>query len=49
MPYKIQKKGKKTQVVNADTGRVMSKNTTMKKGKRQIRAIYANMKPERAV
>ena len=47
MPYEIkEKKGKKFSVVNKETGKVMSKDTTMPKAKKQIKAIYANMPPE---
>ena len=47
MPYQIkEKKNKKFSVVNSDTGKVMSKATTESKAKKQIKAIYANMKPE---
>jgi hypothetical protein len=47
MPYQIkEKKNKKFSVVNKDTGKVMSKSTTESKAKKQIKAIYANMKPE---
>jgi hypothetical protein len=47
MPYKIKEtKNKQFSVVNKDTGKVMSKGTTESKAKSQIKAIYANMKPE---
>jgi hypothetical protein len=47
MPYEIkEKKGKKFSVVNKETGKVHSKGTTEEKAKKQIKAIYANMKPE---
>jgi hypothetical protein len=50
MPYKIkEKKGKKFSVVNKETGKVMSKGTTEKKAKNQIKAIYANMRPEHRI
>ena len=53
MPYEIKekkgKKAKKFSVVNKDTGKVMSKGTTEKKAKKQIKAIYANMRPEHRV
>ena len=39
----MQHRGKKIQVVNSDTGRIMSKDTTPKRGLNQIKAIYANM------
>tara|TARA_R110000868_G_scaffold401444_2_gene676918 strand:- start:407 stop:1372 length:966 start_codon:yes stop_codon:yes gene_type:complete len=47
MPYEIKEsKNKKFSVVNKDSSKVMSKGTTEKKAKNQIKAIYANMKPE---
>lgn len=47
MPYEIkEKKNNKFSVVNKNTGRVMSKDTTETKANKQIKAIYANMKPE---
>jgi hypothetical protein len=47
MPYEIKEtRNKKYSVVNKDTGKVMSKGTTEKKAKKQVKAIYANMKPE---
>jgi len=50
MPYEIkEKKNKKFSVVNKDTGKVMSKGTTKTKAKKQIQAIYANMKPEHRI
>lgn len=50
MPYKIKEtKDKKFSVVNKDTGRVMSKGTTKGKAEKQIKAIYANMKPEHRI
>ena len=50
MPYEIkEKKNKKYSVVNKDTGKVMSKGTTKGKAKKQIEAIYANMKPEHRI
>jgi hypothetical protein len=50
MPYEIKgKKGKKFSVVNKDSGKVMSKGTTKTKAEKQIKAIYANMKPEHRI
>jgi hypothetical protein len=53
MPYEIKekkgKKAKKFSVVNKETGKVMSKGTTEKKAKKQIKAIYANMRPEHRI
>jgi len=50
MPYEIkEKKNKKFSVVNKDSGKVMSKGTTKTKAKKQIQAIYANMKPEHRI
>jgi hypothetical protein len=50
MPYEIkEKKNKKFSVVNKDTGKVMSKGTTKEKAKKQIKSIYANMKPEHRI
>jgi len=53
MPYEIKekkgKKAKKFSVVNKETGKVMSKGTTEKKAKKQIKAIYANMPPEHRI
>ena len=50
MPYQIkEKKNKKFSVVNSDTGKVMSKATTESKAKKQIKAMYANMKPEHRI
>lgn len=50
MPYKVVKKKKdEFSVVNKDTGKVMSKGTTEEKAKKQIKAIYANMKPEHRI
>jgi len=50
MPYEIkEKKGKKFSVVNKETGKVMSKGTTKEKAKKQVKAIYANMKPEHRI
>jgi hypothetical protein len=50
MPYQIkEKKNKKFSVVNSDTGKVMSKSTTETKAKKQIKSIYANMKPEHRI
>jgi len=47
MPYEIEKRKNKTyKVVNKETGKVMSKGTTKIKAEKQIKAIYANMKPE---
>jgi hypothetical protein len=47
MPYEIkEKRNKKFSVINKDTGRVLSEGTTEKKAKNQVKAIYANMKPE---
>lgn len=51
MPYEIKEmKGSKMfSVVNKDNGRVMSKGTTKTKAEKQIKAIYANMKPEHRI
>lgn len=50
MPYEIKgKKGKKFSVVNKDSGKVMSKGTTKPKAEKQIKSIYANMKPEHRI
>lgn len=47
MPYEIKEvRGKKFSVVNKDTNKVMSKGTTKQKAQKQVKAIYANMKPE---
>ena len=52
MPYTIKEvkgKNKLVSVVNKDTGKVMSKGTTESKANKQIKAIYANMKPEHRI
>ena len=44
MPYGKRKKGRKTQVVNTKTGRVLGTHSSEAKANRQLRAIHANKK-----
>jgi len=45
MPYKIIAHGNAYQVINADTGIVHAKNTTLNKAKAQVRLLLARERP----
>lgn len=47
MPWKIQKKGSRYCVVNADTGAVKGTHATKAEATDQMRALYANVPESR--
>lgn len=43
MPFKIEKRGNKYQVVNASTGKIKGTHATKAQANKQLRALYVNV------